>query len=67
MLGTPLMVGLPLDADGLMWLTILLIVPHESCGFAQVGGRIRIQWEINSRKDPPRRFSVYHQVLECHF
>ena len=40
----PSMVDLPLDQDGLkMSLMVMLTVPGKSGGFAQVGGRVKIQ------------------------
>lgn len=50
-------VDLPLDQEGLiMSLPIVLIAPGETAGFAQVGGRVRIQTGNEKEERPTQKF-----------
>lgn len=52
-----LTVDLPLDQEGLiMLLTIVLIAPGETAGFAQVGGGVRIQTGNEKDERPTQKF-----------
>lgn len=53
----PLTADLPLDLEGLITLlTIVLIAPGETAGFAQAGGGIRIQTGNEKEERPTQKF-----------
>ena len=53
----PLTADLPLDLEGLiMLLTIVLIAPGETAGFAQAGGRVRMQTGNEKEERPTQKF-----------